>query len=63
MWDRYTIIEKIRESADRFGTDNPQQIKQLTFACEKSSDSELFFGLFSFFFNPSLQENTYAHIS
>lgn len=57
MWNREAITEKIKISSDRFGYNNPQQLKQLIFACKKSSDSELFFGLFSFFFDPSLQEN------
>jgi hypothetical protein len=60
MWNRQAIIEKIADAADRFGANNPQQLKQLSFACEKSQDRELFFGLFSFFYDPSLQDNSIA---
>ena len=58
-WDRKIIIEKIRSSADRYGATNPQQLKQLMFGCEKSPETEVFYGLFSFFYDPSLQENKY----
>jgi len=57
--DRQTIIEIIKNSADSYGSSNPQQIKQLTSSCKKASDRELFFGLFSFFYDPALQENAY----
>ena len=58
MWNRTTITEKIKASSDRFGSINPQQLKQLKFACKNSKGSELFFGLFPFFFDPDLQENS-----
>ena len=57
--DRQTIIEKIRNSADSYGSSNPQQIKQLTSSCKNVSARETFFGLFSFFYDPALQENAY----
>ncbi|MGS2724441.1 hypothetical protein ACVBEJ_11925 [Porticoccus sp. GXU_MW_L64] len=60
MLDRKAITEKIRISADRYGPSNPQQLKQLLFGCEKATERELFFGLFSFFYEPSLQENAFA---
>ena len=56
-WDRETVIEKICNSADRFGARNSQQRKQLEFSCSKSPEREVFFGIFAFFFDPSLQEN------
>ena len=57
MWNRETIIEKVKSVADRYGAFNVQQQKQLIIGCEQASDSELFFGLFSFFYDPSLQES------
>ncbi|GAB1266626.1 hypothetical protein [Aurantivibrio infirmus] len=60
MWDRQTIVEKIRDSADKYGDSNPQQMKQLLFGCEKASERELFFGVFSFYYDPELQENSFA---
>ena len=57
MWNRETIIEKVKSAADSYGASNIQQQKQLIIGCEQASDSELFFGLFSFFYDPSLQEN------
>jgi len=59
MWDRHTIIEKVSNSADKYGSSNSQQFKQLLFSCGKASDREMFFGLFSFFYDPALQENSY----
>ena len=56
--DRQTIIEKIRDSADRYGASNPQQIKQIISSFGNAAERELFFGLFSFFYDPSLQENS-----
>ena len=57
--DRQTIIEKIRDSADRYGASNPQQYKQLVSRYKNASDRELFFGLFTFFYDPDLQDNAY----
>ncbi|WP_428243528.1 hypothetical protein [Gynuella sp.] len=57
MWNRHKIQEKVLKSADKHGHDNPQQLRQLVFSCGKSEDSEVFFGLFPFFYDPSLQEN------
>jgi len=59
MWNRHTIIEKIKVAADRFGSNNPQQLKQLTLICEKSPEEEVFFGLLSFFYDESLQDNEF----
>jgi len=59
MQDRQTIVERIRDSADRHGPFNHQQLKQLLLVCRKSTDPELFFGLFSFFFDTSLQDNSF----
>ena len=58
-WDRHKIIEKIRVAADSFGSNNPQQLKQLTLSCENAPEKEVFFGLFSFFYDESLQENNF----
>lgn len=60
MWNRQKIQESVLLSADKYGHSNPQQFKQLVFSCGKSDDSEVFFGLFSFFYDPSLQENFFA---
>jgi len=57
--DRQTIVEKVKNSADKFGSSNTQQIKQLTSSCKNASDRELFFGLYSFFYDPDIQENNY----
>jgi len=57
--DRELIVEKIKNSADRYGASNKQQIKQLLLLFKKASDRELFFGLFSFFYDPKLQENVF----
>lgn len=57
MWNRETIIKKVKSAADRYGASNVQQQKQLIIGLKQASDSELFFGLFSFFYDPSLQEN------
>lgn len=59
MMTRQTVIEKVKISADRHGSSNPQQLKQLIFSCRMISDNELFFGLFSFFYDPDLQENSF----
>lgn len=60
MWDRQTIVEKIKSSADKYGDSNPQQMKQLLLGCEKALERELFFGLFSFYYDPALQENAFT---
>ena len=59
MWNRHKIIEKLKVAADRYGSDNPQQLKQLTFSCNNSPEEEVFFGLFSFFYDESLQKNKF----
>ena len=59
MWNRKTIIEKVKNAADGYGASNIQQQKQLIYGCENTSDNELFFGLFAFFYDPSLQENKF----
>lgn len=56
---RIQITEKVRLSADKYGPANPQQLKQLTFVFKKALPREVFFGLFSFFYDQSLQENIY----
>ena len=56
-WDRHTIIEKVISAADKHGVANPQQQKQLIFGCSNAPEKEVFFGLFSFFYDDSLQEN------
>ena len=58
-WDRQIIIEKVISAADQHGASNPQQQKQLIFGCSNASEREVFFGLFSFFYDDSLQENKY----
>jgi hypothetical protein len=58
-WDRMTIIEKIKSSADQYGASNYQQQKQLIFSCTNAPEREVFFGLFSFFYDEELQENKY----
>ena len=57
--DRQAIIEKIKSSADRYGSSNKQQKKQLFSWLKNASERELFFGLFSFFCDPGLQDNQY----
>jgi hypothetical protein len=57
IMDRHSIIEKIKESADSFESSHEQQIKQLISICQEASERELFWGLFSFFYDPELQEN------
>ena len=58
-WDRQKIIEKVRSAADELGASNPQQQKQLIFSCHHASEREVFFGLFSFFYDSSLQQNQF----
>lgn len=57
VWDRRKIIEEVTRKADKYGSANTQQRQQLLFACKKSTDRELFFGLFSLFYDKELQEN------
>ena len=59
-WNRFKVIEKIRFAADELGASNPQQKKQLIFSCRNAPETEVYFGLFSFFFDSTLQENNYA---
>jgi hypothetical protein len=49
MWNRQKITEKVRQSADKYGFSNPQQLQQLAFSCEKSEDAEVFLVCFHFF--------------
>ena len=49
MWNTDKIIEKVKDSADRYGLNNPQQSKQLAFAIGKSDGQEIANALFSFF--------------
>lgn len=58
-WDRQKIIEKVSTAADAHGSNNPQQQKQLIFSCKNASEQEVFYGLFSFFCDTSLQENKF----
>ncbi len=58
-WDRLKIIEKVSNAADVHGSSNPQQQKQLVFSCKKANEREVFFGLFSFFYDSSLQTNKF----
>ena len=58
-WDRHIIIEKVISAADKHGASNPQQQKQLIFGCNNTPEREVFFGLFSFFYDDSLQENKF----
>ena len=58
-WDRQTIIEKVISAADKHGATNPQQKKQLIFGCTNAPEREVFFGLYSFFYDNSLQENKF----
>jgi hypothetical protein len=57
--DRQAIIEGIRSSADKYGSSNKQQRTQLVSRLKNASERELFFGLFSFFYDPELQDNQY----
>jgi hypothetical protein len=57
MLNRQTIVEKVSNSADRYGASNPQQLNQLLRSLANASDNELFFGLFSFFYDPALQSS------
>ena len=58
-WDRLKIIDKVIRAADAHGSSNPQQQKQLIFSCSNASEREVFFGLFSFFYDETLQENKF----
>lgn len=49
------ITKLIVERAKRFGPDNHQQIKQLTFVLEKSDPCEIFYGLYMVFLSESSQ--------
>ena len=44
-WSRGDIRRKLVDSADRFGSSNPQQLKQLRFSLERTDAKEVFFGL------------------
>lgn len=57
MSTRQTVIEKVKRSADSNGSSNPQELKQLILSLSGVSDNELFFGLFSFFYDPALQSS------
>ena len=58
-WDRSEITNKVKFAADELGASNPQQLKQLLASCNDAPSREVFFGLFSFFFDPKLQQNGY----
>ena len=58
-WDRRTITETVKSVADRYGSHDPQQCQKLQLDCSIAPSREVFFGLFSFFFDPSLQENKF----
>ncbi|MEW8339097.1 MAG: hypothetical protein AB2708_04550 [Candidatus Thiodiazotropha taylori] len=58
-WDRLKVIENVSKAADVHGSSNPQQIKQLTFSCNNAKEREVYFGLFSFFYDELLQTNQY----
>jgi hypothetical protein len=58
-WDRLKVIEKVRFAADELGASNPQQLRQLTSIFSNAPAREVYFGLFSFFFDPELQQNHY----
>lgn len=55
--NRQAIIEKVSHSADLYGASNPQQLNQLLHSLANASENELFFGLFSFFYDPTLQSS------
>lgn len=55
MTTRQTVIEKVRSSADSNGASNQQELIQLMLSLGGVSENELFFGLFSFFYDPALQ--------
>ena len=59
MRDRSQIKKKVVGVADRFGSKNSQQYKQILLLCEKSEEAEVFYGLFAFFYNQHLQENKF----
>jgi hypothetical protein len=44
---------------DVYGASNPQQINQLIFSCNNAKEQEVYFGLFSFFYDESLQTDQY----
>ena len=57
-WTRETVIEKVRAAADALGPSNTQQIAQLRFSLERTEESAVFSGLYAFFSEPELQENS-----
>jgi hypothetical protein len=57
--DRFEIIERVHLTADKYGSSNPQQLKQLIYILGQASEREVFFGLFSFFYDVSLQKNEF----
>ena len=59
MLDRQAVVEKVSNSADRYGAANQQQFEQLLSAFKGVSDRELFFGLFSFFYDSTIQESSF----
>ena len=50
---RYQVKDKVVHSADKYGSTNPQQLKQLRLVLDKCEKEELFEGLYSVF----LEEN------
>lgn len=59
MRSREYIKEKVQRSADRFGSINAQQLKQLTLLCEKTDEVEVFYGLYLFFCEAQAEENKF----
>ncbi|MCP5421731.1 MAG: hypothetical protein H6959_02330 [Chromatiaceae bacterium] len=59
QWDRSEITEKVRISADNFGASDQRQIDELVRGCRESKEREVFFGLFTFFYDESIQQNQY----
>lgn len=59
MLDRQNIVAMVRDVADKFGPSNPQEINRLIRLLQKASEIHVFFALFSFFYDPSLQENKF----
>lgn len=57
MLNRQTIVETVSNSADLYGASNPQQLNELLRSLANASDNELFFGLFSFFYDPAIQSS------
>lgn len=48
-WNATVISSKVKESAERFGTHNPQQISQLLFSLSNAEENDVFNGLLRLF--------------